>query len=82
MRLALSNYLVAQVVLDRGVSWEQALAKRREAAEAGMDEATNANEPMTGGTAPKVVSEYRHGCYWCNLFICIAANPCAQFANS
>lgn len=27
-----------QVVLDRGVSWDQALAKRAEAAEAGMDQ--------------------------------------------
>lgn len=34
------------MVLDRGVSWEQALAKRREASEAGMDEADD--NPKSG----------------------------------
>lgn len=40
-----------QVVLDRGVSWEQALAKRGEAAEAGMDEAVT----PASASAPKPV---------------------------
>lgn len=46
-----------QVVLDRGVSWEQALAKLREASEAGMDEADEnlkSGTRSTPGVTPKV----------------------------
>ncbi|CAM9618424.1 unnamed protein product [Scytosiphon promiscuus] len=47
---------LAQVVLDRGVSWEQALAKRAEAAEAGMDEAVRLD---SGPKAPQGTGFYR-----------------------
>lgn len=44
-----------QVLLDRGMSWEQAVAKRGEAADAGMDEgkeATAVNAPGTKAIKP------------------------------
>ena len=47
-------------MLDRGVSWEQALAKRGEAAWAGMDEATDneqSAETKIVQVAQKVVSK-------------------------
>ncbi|CAN0259794.1 unnamed protein product [Ectocarpus sp. 6 AP-2014] len=47
---------LAQVVLDRGVSWDQALAKRSEAADAGMDEAV---KPTSGAKPPKGTGFYR-----------------------
>eukprot|EP00752_Nemacystus_decipiens_P009068 g8096.t1 len=47
---------LAQVVLDRGVSWEQALSKRGEAAEAGMDEGVTS---ASGSKPPKGTGFYR-----------------------
>ncbi|CAN0020567.1 unnamed protein product [Pylaiella littoralis] len=48
--------LYAGVVLDRGVSWDQALAKRQEAADAGMDES---DRPESAPKPPKGTGFYR-----------------------
>lgn len=43
---------LCQVVLDRGVSWEQALGKRAEVAEAGLDRATNGSQDSGAAVSP------------------------------